>query len=220
MLAASCSKNEICFLDPSDGTEIYRLHAHSGITNLAFSKDGSVLATSSNWGLISLWAVPPFTSGGRQSQSLPISSYTLGFSWDFNEDGNFEGWGEQDWQSGDLKNLKVRDGSLSASTTGNDPQIYSNEGIGINATKFTRIEIRMRVSSGDSAELFFRHDKDDMSGERLKTFSIQSGNEFHTYIINMRNVTSWTGIISQLRLDPTVNAVGATIDIDYIDLLP
>lgn len=220
MLAAGCSNNDICFLDPSDGREIYRTKAHSGISNMAFSKDGSVLATSSNWGLISLWAVPPFTSNDRKSQPSPISFYTPNFSWDFNEDGNFDGFGGEDWQSGDLNNLKVRNGSLSAGATGNDPQIYSNEGLGIDTTKFTQIEIRMRVSSGDSAELFFRHDKDDMSGDKLKTFSIHPGNEFNTYIINMSTVTSWTGIISQLRLDPTVDAIGATIEIDYIRLLP
>lgn len=52
LLVIACSESEICFLDPSDGKEIFRLKAHSGITNLAFSKDGSTLATSSDWGLI------------------------------------------------------------------------------------------------------------------------------------------------------------------------
>jgi WD40 repeat protein len=215
MLAVGCNDSEICFLDSSDGKEVFRLKAHSSITNLAFSKDGSLLATSSDWGLISLWAVPPFTNNARQSQPSPISSYTPSSSWKFDDEDNFEGWGN----AGDLDNVKVQKGFLSAKATGTDPQIYSNEGLNIDAAKFTRIAIRMRVSSGDSAQIFFHHDKDDMSEERSKIFAIQAGNEFNTYNIDMSSVTSWTGSINQLRLDPTSDSVGATIDIDYIQLL-
>jgi WD40 repeat protein len=220
MLAVGCSSNEICFLDPSDGREIYRVKAHSGISNLAFSKDGSMLATSSNWGLISLWAVPPFTNNTRQSQSSPISSYTPSFSWDFDEDGWFEGWGEQDWQSGDLNNLKVKNESLSASATGNDPQIYSSEGLGIDSRKFSHIEIRMHISKGDSAQLFFRNENNDFSENKSITFPIESGTEFKTYILEMSKLSNWKDIIYQLRLDPTSDVIGAIIEIDYIRLLP
>ena len=219
MLAVGCSKNEICFLDPSDGREIYRMNAHSGISNLAFSKDGSVLATSSSQGLISLWAVPPFTSGARQSQSSPISSYTPGFSWDFNDDGDFGGWGEQDWQSAGLTNLRVKKGYLSATATRPDTELYSNEGFGIDASKFSKIEIRMRVSAGNPAVIFFNNTSGDWAEDKGKYFDIFADNEFHTYFINMGKVAGWKGTINQLRLDLR-GASGATIDIDYIHLLP
>jgi hypothetical protein len=220
MLAAVCSKNEICFLDSSDGREIYRMKAHSGISNLAFSKDGSMLATSSNWGLISLWAVPPFTNNARQSQPSPISFYTPNLTWDFNEDDWFEGWGEQDWQALGLKNITVNNGYFSATATDSGTAIYSNEGLGIDTSKFARIEIRMRVSGGENAQLYFRHSNDDMSEALSKPFSVQSGTEFNTYIIDMSNVSGWKGTVEQLRLDPIRDAVGATVEIDYIHLLP
>jgi len=60
MLIVMCQENTICFLNASDGQEIYRLRAQPGITHIAFSKDGTLMATSSNWGSLSLWAVPPF----------------------------------------------------------------------------------------------------------------------------------------------------------------
>ena len=220
IVAVTCSIAEICFLDTSDLREIHRFTAHSRISNMAFSKDGSVLATSSSWGLISLWAVPPFTSDSRQPQSSPLSSYIPSFSWDFDEDGWFEGWGEQDWQSGDLNNLKVKNGYLSASATGNDPQISSNEGLGINAAKFSQIEIRMRVSAGDSAQLFFRNENNDMSENKSIIFPIEAGTEFKTYILGMSTISSWKNMIHQLRLDPTSDVFGTTIEIDYIRLLP
>lgn len=220
MLVVGCSDNEICFFDLSDNSEIYRLKAHSGIASLAFSPDGSLLATSSNWGLISLWAVPPFTSGSRSPQSSPLSSYIPSFVWNFDEDGWFEGWGEQDWQSGDLNNLKVKNGYLSASTTGNDPQISSNEGLGIDAAKFSQIEIRMSISAGDSAQLFFRNENNDMSENKSIIFPIEAGTEFKTYLLDMSTISSWKNMIHQLRLDPTSDVFGATIEIDYIRLLP
>lgn len=220
MLVAGCSNNEICFLDPSNGREIYRLQAHSRISNLAFSKDGSVLATASDWGLISLWAVPPFTSNTRQTQSSLLSAYTPGFSWNFDEDDNFEGWGEQDWQIGGLKDVRVIDGNLSAIATDSGTFLYSNESLSIDASKFTQIEIRMRVSDGNSANFYFRHENDDMSEELSHVFDIQSGVEFKTYVLDLGKIPGWKGIIYQLRLDPIHDSPGAAIDIDYIRLLP
>jgi WD40 repeat protein len=220
MLATGCSKNEICFLDPSDGREIYRLRAHSGISSLAFSKDGNTLATSSNWGLISLWAVPPFISNARQPQSSPISSNTPGFSWNFDEDGNFEGWAVEDWQSAGLKNLEVKDGNLSATATENGTAIYLFGTLGIDTTKFTRIEIRMRVSAGSSAQVLFTYGDGDWTGDKGKPFSVTAGTEFNTYIIDMSNVAGWKGTVNELRIDPIIDAIGATMDIDYIRILP
>lgn len=62
MLAVMCTDDTVCFLDASNGQEMGRLKAHSGITHIALSKDGKLMATSSDWGLISLWAIPPFTN--------------------------------------------------------------------------------------------------------------------------------------------------------------
>lgn len=220
VLAIGCGGIEICFFDASGDNEIYRLKAHSGVTDLAFSPDGSLLATSSDWGLISLWAVPPFTSDVRQSQSSPISSYTPGFSWNFDEEGNFEGWGEQDWQVLGLKDIAVNNGYFSATATDSGTAIYTNEGLGIDASKLARIEIRMKVSDGEDAQLYFRHSNDDMSEELSKFFKVQSGTEFHTYILDMNDVSGWKGTVEQLRLDPIRDTVGATVEIDYIHLLP
>jgi WD40 repeat protein len=61
-LVTMCKDNMICFLNSSTGKEIYRLEAHSGITHIAFNKDDTIMATSSDWGLITLWAVPPFVN--------------------------------------------------------------------------------------------------------------------------------------------------------------
>lgn len=218
MLVVGCSDNEICFLDPSDGREIHRLITHSGISNLAFSKDGSVLATSSNWGLISLWAVPPFTSDSRQPQSSPLSSYIPSFSWEFNQDDNFEGFGAQDWQTTGLRNMQVKNGYFSASTTDASTFIYSDEGLNIDASKFSQISIRMRISAGSTATVYFKHKTDEMSYKMAQAFDVQAGTDFRTYTLYMGKVSGWEGTIDQIRLDPASDTVGANFDVDYIRL--
>ena len=220
ILAVVCGGSEICFYDVTTANKIYQLKAHSYITNLAFSKDGSLLATSSNWGLISLWAVPPFTGDQIRIQSTSPSSYNPNFYWNFNQDGNFEGFGAEDWQSSGFEKMKVENGYLSAVVTSPGTFLYSNEGLDIDSKKFNRIAIRMRVSDGETAQLYFRHRNDDMAESMSRVFETQPGTEFKTYVIDLGDFSNWRGSIYQLRLDPSRDAVGATVEIDYIHLLP
>ena len=73
ILAIACGDASTCFLDPSDGSEIYRLQAHSGLTDLAFSKDGSLLAASSQWGLVGVWGIPPFSPKEKDAEAQSVS---------------------------------------------------------------------------------------------------------------------------------------------------
>ncbi|MDO9299798.1 MAG: right-handed parallel beta-helix repeat-containing protein, partial [Anaerolineales bacterium] len=141
-------------------------------------------------------------------------------TWNFDQEGNFEGWGTEDWQSVDLDSLEVKNGYLTAKATGLDPQIYSDSTLGIDTIKYTHIEIRMRVSVGEFAQIFFVSSNGDWSQDKSKIFTVESGEKFKTYNIDMQDVSSWQGIVNQLRLDPTSDAIGANIDIDYIRLLP
>lgn len=56
-LTAACVKGGVRFINPTDGTEIYRIDAYPYITDFAFSKDGSMLAASAGWGAISIWEI-------------------------------------------------------------------------------------------------------------------------------------------------------------------
>lgn len=61
ILLASCFVDSICFLDVIDGKEIHRINNMYGVSGIAFSKDETLMALSTNWGLISVWAIPPFS---------------------------------------------------------------------------------------------------------------------------------------------------------------
>ncbi|MBI5352296.1 MAG: hypothetical protein HZB50_06620 [Chloroflexi bacterium] len=58
LLVAGCDES-IHFLNPSDGTEYFRLEGYPGVSGLAFSPDGKKLAISFGGGVISIVAVSP-----------------------------------------------------------------------------------------------------------------------------------------------------------------
>ena len=96
-------------------------------------------------------------------------------------------------------------------------------GLGIEAEAFPTIEIRMKVSAGYVAQLFFIAVLPDYIEEltfdeaKSLTFRITADGEFHTYTLDMTEVEKWSGDIEQLRLDPTDTR--AMIEIDYIRFL-
>jgi len=142
-------------------------------------------------------------------------------SWEFNTDGDSEDWGLEDWQYVNVTAPIVSNGLLSIKATGNDPQIYTREGISINTDAVKTMWIRMRISQGfGPAELFFNTLLNNWAGDRQKQFVVQTGTEFKTYIVNLGSHSDWQGIISQLRLDPISDHIGAIIEIDYIRLYP
>ncbi len=164
-----------------------------------------------------------------------LSKSPNGFGWEFGAGGNTgcnEGWtvGNQ------IRNLQVKEGNLVFESTGNDPYIFSPDipyfkysefsgrwGLGIEAEAFPTIEIRMKVSAGDAAQLFFIAVLPDYIEEltfdeaKSLTFQITTDGEFHTYTLDMTEVEKWSGDIEQLQLDPTDTR--AMIEIEYIRFL-
>lgn len=143
-------------------------------------------------------------------------------TWEFNDDGDSEDWALADWQYINVTAPTVKNGLLSVETTGNDPQIYTHEGMRIDAQAAKTLWIRMRISGGAGpAELFFNTlERNDWSEDRAKPFAIQTGGEFKTYVVDLDSHSGWQGTIIQLRLDPVSDYVGAIIEIDYIRLYP
>jgi hypothetical protein len=213
MLAVGCGGIEICFLDPVTGNVIQRFNAHSQITNLAFSKDGSLFAAASSWNLISLWAVPPFINNPDRAQPIPASS-NPGFFWDFNQDGDSQGW--EAWNQ--LDPLQISKGNLTTRSSGNDPFMGSPK-INVDASTLPHIKINMKASAGDTAELYFITNMDGTYDEsKVLRVPITGDGEFHTYDINMSTSIKWSDKITQIRFDPTTTQ--AEIEIDYIYMLP
>lgn len=136
-----------------------------------------------------------------------------GRAWEFESEGDTEGW--MPWHQ--LKPFQVSQGILSSDSNGVDPYMGSPN-FTLKAGDFHTITIRMAVSGGNSAQLFFITSSDPAYDEiKSITFPIEGDGEFHTYTLDMSAKRGWKGTITQLRLDPT--AARALIQVDYIRIL-
>jgi WD40 repeat protein len=59
LLAVACHESDICFFDAATNTQIFQLQANPQISTIAFSPDGKLMAASSDWALLSVWAIHP-----------------------------------------------------------------------------------------------------------------------------------------------------------------
>jgi hypothetical protein len=143
------------------------------------------------------------------------TSPSIGFSWEFGSDGNLEGWVVVN----EITSLDVLNGNLNGLSAGNDPFMFS-PGINIDANNFTSIEIRLKATSGEAAQIFFTTSSDipfDFKTTESIRFLIIPNGQFHTYVLDMSSTGVWNGTINQLRLDPIETP--ASFEVDYIRIL-
>lgn len=146
-----------------------------------------------------------------EAYATPIA-YASVKDWNFNTDGNFEGWQLQNQVTGN-----VAGGSLNITSSGGDPFLHSPDNLGI-ADPATNHLIRIRMAnntSGTSAQIYFTTTADANWNEgKSKPFTIAANSGYTDYVIDMAGVTGWGGTIKQLRFDPLT--VSGTASIDYI----
>ncbi|HNT36661.1 MAG TPA: hypothetical protein PKH07_16865, partial [bacterium] len=138
-------------------------------------------------------------------------TYQFTWRWDFDEQGNSEFWTA-------LKHitpLQVAGGILSATTTGDDSCLTSRAGLNLDASTRQWVIIRMKVSAGTYADLFYKAPAEGFSAAKRRRFDLTGNTDFATYTLDMSNAPGWSGTIDRLRLDPTVVS-GATVEIDYV----
>lgn len=137
---------------------------------------------------------------------------------EFNTTGDNEGW-----MSSNMK-LFTFDGYLSASTTTQtaDPIMNNSNDFDLDASKFTKLTIRVRFkydsSSNSFAAMYFSTDKDTNLDEskciRLYFDTTNTGGEWKVYSFDLTKLDTWKDTIKNLRFDP-FNTTGQ-MDIDYI----
>jgi hypothetical protein len=147
---------------------------------------------------------------GLGPYDLPPSH--LQTAWEFNEDGNAEGW------SGmmGLTNVAVRDGSLQGTTNTGDPA-FSVAATQARADEYPTVAIRMKLSKDGDAQLFWATTGGGTSEARSIRFAAKGDGEFHEYRLDVGQSPAWRGLITGLRLDPC-SEPGVNVAIDYIRL--
>ncbi|MGQ9631401.1 MAG: tetratricopeptide repeat protein [bacterium] len=135
--------------------------------------------------------------------------------WDFNIWNNSEGWFA--WNQ--LSSFVIKDGVLKTRSLGEDPYMAVNiddfKGF-IDADKVKSALVRMKISDGYNAQVYWAHKDGEFSESKAKYFDIIGDGKWHEYEVNLSDIPTWNGKVYWFRLDPT-NAPG-NVEIDYIQI--
>lgn len=151
--------------------------------------------------------VPEDVGMGPYSLPAPVPAT----SWDFADPKN-PGWEV-------LYNVsepKVENGMLTGISQNYDPS-FTSQTLDLQANKVKAIIIKMRVSAGKGAQLFWTASGGGTSEAASVNFELKPGTEMQTYRIDLKANPRWKGKIAGFRFDPTDTAK-ATIEIDSIQL--
>lgn len=181
--------------------------------------DMSTLAT---WtGTIKQLRFDPVETGAASGMSISIDYIKVtwdGRSWEFGSiDSGTEGW-IANFQT---SNVVQNNGYLEGAIGGTDPSLLSSDGLGIDASLYKKIKIKLKnATAGTAGKIYFLTNADGSYNEaKAKGFALTPNDPNYTeYTIDMSTVAGWTGTIRRFRLDP-VDAgatAGTTFSIDYI----
>ena len=131
-------------------------------------------------------------------------------AWEFETAGDDEGWDS----SMQMTDLRVADGSLMATSTGNDPAFFG-PAVDIDADRYRRALVRMRVDKPGMGQLFWISNLLPESEATSYRFEMIPDGEFHEYVLEVGSVPTWAGSIQRLRLDPG-HTRDTHIAVDYI----
>jgi hypothetical protein len=134
-------------------------------------------------------------------------------AWEWQTPGDVEGW--IPWN--EVADFSCDGVSLNGRATGSYPFISSPENLAIDSTKAKSIHLRMKVSEASYAQIFFITNTDTEWNEaKKKVFNTKNPGQWVDYNVSFADVPSWTGTITQIRLDPLQGVeVGATFSVDW-----
>lgn len=137
-------------------------------------------------------------------------------AWEFNTDGDSEGWGPMMG----LEGFKVAGRAMQARAIYNDPAFAA--GVRLPSAKFRTIEIAMAVTGlreADMAQLFWQSTLQGESEAASVRVPLAADGKMHVYRFEVGKNSLWRGLVQSLRLDPC-STDGATVKVDYIRALP
>jgi len=155
------------------------------------------------------------TSGNSTEASATPSSGSGSYAkeWNFNTDGDHEGWGVA-YDMG----TSVSGGYLNIISWGTNPFIHSPDGLGVSASANGHVYVKMSNSSSNtSGKIYFTTTSSTNFDEsKAVAFTVQASIGQTVYDVNMSVNANWTGTIKQIRFDP-IEATG-NLAVDYIKI--
>jgi hypothetical protein len=134
--------------------------------------------------------------------------------WNF--DNSTEGWVLSNKLTG-----TVSGGAYNLTITGADPYMHSPANLNIDASVLGLIKIKMQNQTSDNNFQIFWITNADGNWNQTKSINFQAkknDTQLSEYSISMLGVTSWSGIIKQLRFDTGNTATSGTIKLDFISI--
>ena len=130
--------------------------------------------------------------------------------WEFNENGNTEGWSGKN-----IADMTVQDGYLNATFNHGDPRLeFKNASIDITETPYLIFKMKNGTSATKCTVVFSTDNASNVVKAGVEILTPNDA-DYKEYMIDMSDVTTWTGTLTYLRLDPTDDQTG-TFSIDYI----
>jgi len=144
------------------------------------------------------------------------------YKWDFNVNGNDEGWIAENVNKYENGNTyQVRGGLLSVKPKSEKLQILSYP-LSLKAESFDSVFIRMRSNGlgGHGRVYFATAERPGYSEDKAMEFDVLNDETFHEYRVHLAGNHDWRGTIVGIRLDFPDTAVGETtaLDVDSIRL--
>jgi YVTN family beta-propeller protein len=145
--------------------------------------------------------------------------HSNGVKWMFDIEGDSRGWYPKN-----VENFSIQNARLNIDPQASDPQLIGPPLLNVRAADFPSVEIALASGAPDGiAQLFFTTDSDKTFTE-LKSVkcNITNDGQLHVYRFPMSQNQSWSGLIRQLRFDPSSGGITGsnadTISIKYIAL--
>ncbi|MEN1680519.1 MAG: right-handed parallel beta-helix repeat-containing protein [Planctomycetota bacterium] len=180
---------------------------HTGVirNNGIYRGDASInfLSPNSDWSGFVI-------SGNRQEEYGSVRERPSW--WEFDTDGDFQGWGGfNQWAS-----ASVEGGLLTGTSSGVDAYVHSAE-TWVNTNEADQAWVRMSSTAGSVAQVFYITETDPVwNQEKSAFFQVTPDGELRDYFVDL-NQTDLSGVITQVRLDPTTVA-DSEVAVDFLRL--
>jgi len=106
------------------------------------------------------------------------------------------------WSYGNMAAPYVSGSAITATATNDDPLISIKNDINVDISDVTYIKVRASGISGNSIQVFFTTDTDGTIDEEKSISTSITGTGMTDYYFPISTISTWTGILKRLRIDP------------------
>ena len=138
------------------------------------------------------------------------TSNRIPFEYEFDTNGDFEGW-----RSIGVSHSQVKGGEVTMVSSGNDPIIQLDK-TELDSSKYRYVKVRMKNMTGATTAMmyFVTEAETNWGGGKRVDATVTDTTEYTEYVFDMSTCEKWTGTVTGLRFDPT--SIPGNTYIDYI----